>query len=307
MDLIYESYKEAVLAEAFKSKTLSNLFKKSSQVLAKTRKYNFDKQEYENNMSAELLKSLKDDVKAFFTQIDAANISEDDVLEVPVADVKKKINKKNWQAAIFTKKGLPTYFAKFFDDGTINYVSKITGAYTSGKNRSERHTLKDAVDYSDSAIVINDASKYFKIGEDKRKARFASQRDAAALQSDKEILDSNLSRYRTILAQRKAENPEVEKIQANMIKAFSDAMKAYSNFEMKPEDFKKYGDNKILKFLTSFEKEIANLVDAINDAKTKKSIAGSFYSDYGRKLAGELYDAKQWLARANKFIRTGEL
>jgi hypothetical protein len=308
MDLIYESYQEAVLTEAFKSKVLTQIYKAAANKKTVARYWDKDKADEDGMIpDKNFIDVMKQQIGSMVKQLDLANVPDNAVVVVPKEDLKKKANKKAYRNVIFTDdNNMPIYFGNFWDDGTINYVTVVGRYQLRGEADAKlSHVMADP-DVK-NAVVIIDFENYMKLGADKSKARYASKTDAVALQTEKEALEKNLDRYKTILAKRKAENPEVQKVQDNMIKAFSAAMQTYASFDMAPGDFQRYGDNKILKFLTQFEKQIAILVGAIDDAKKKETRSVYFGGDYGKKLGAELIAAKQWLAKANKFVRTGEL
>ena len=275
MDLIYESYKQSYIMEAFKSKTLSQLFKTVKSKRTKPNYWDRSAKVGEDGMMPDKDYQLrvKETLGYLMSQIDASNIPESSIEVLPVDTFRKKKNKMFYRHAIFVKDGLPLFHAIFYDDGTISNVSEVGSrshmrGYVSPK-------LKDALEESDVVIAIGNIEKYFKIGLEKNRARWASKADALALVNHATYLSNQVYRYKKQLAQNKANDNDVEGKTAAMVKLFQEFLGYMSKTPMTIADFNKYGQSESMKISKGMEGIIQRAQEVMKDVKNGFPWGGS--------------------------------
>jgi len=300
MDLIYEAYQDSVIEEGFKSSTLTKLFKNLKTKMSRTysdEEYTPDKQFYKNTIS-----SMRRFLNNSASEITDADIEE---FDDPSA-FRKKANKINYTGAIFIKDGFPVYIAEF-EDGKINYVSKLSYDYRNGNNQPN---LAEAISNSDSVIAIADFTKYVKMGSDTRNARYASRRDAAWFNTDKSVRSQNIARYTNILAAKKAEDVNLEGARRKLIAGFNDIMTTMGKMDFTADSFKQGNPvQKMLRMAGMVQKRIVDIQTVIdNVGKTREGYWDDTTGGVSAKaLEKELVAIERWTRAVEKFAETGEI
>lgn len=304
MDLIYESYKEAVLVESFKSSILTKMFKaaKNKKIVAKY--WDKDKADADGMMpDTNFMNRLTQDIGGMMKQLDLANVPDEAVIELPKDNFRKKANKKAYRYAIFTNdEYMPKYYASFYDDGNIHYVSYIGQYVRRGESDPKVSWIMEDPDVT-KAVVIADYEKYFNAGTSKNKERWMSKMDATALHSNASILNNNIDRYAKMLVDKKSKEADFPADVDKLIEAFAELSKAFSSMNFSPASFSNSGVMGALNFLKSFSERIDKIQRVVKDLEN-----GSFWRINDKKQVEVIMsNNRSWIKVANNFIENGEL
>lgn len=303
MDPIFESYKETVIIEAFKSKLLTQIFKNAANKKKVAPFWDRDKADADGMVpDRNYMNVMKQQLGSMLKQLDLANVPDDAVIIKDVEDFRKKANKKQYRSVIFTDDNyMPIYYASFYDDGTINYVNVLGSHRRRGDSEPKlSHVFVDK-DVT-KAVVIADYDKYYNAGGDKRSERWNSKIGAIALMDTADILKSNIDKYKRLLAQKKSGDVDLSSKADDVIAAMQNVLLAYSKITLDAKSFKKYGHNKILSFINNLDKQVREINNTIEN--TKSSYSWSTPSK--KQIDGIVRDSELWISVAKAYVENGE-
>jgi hypothetical protein len=304
MDLINEAYRESLIIEAFKSSLLTKIFKASANKKVKARYWDKDKADAEGYMKdANFMNRLKQDIGNMLKQLDLSNVPDNAVIELDKQEFRKKANKKQYRSVIFTDDNyLPIFYASFYDDGTINYVSTI-GEFQRRGEATPKLSWVMSDDQVTKAIVVADYEKYFNAGVSKNKERWMNKGDALALHSNADILNANINRYKKMLVDKKSKESNFPGEVGKLIDAFTEVSKAFSKMNFSPKAFENSGVSSAISFLKSFNERIDKIQRIVKDLES----GSSWRVDDKKQVDVIMANNRAWLKVANNFIENGEL
>lgn len=305
MDPIYESYQESVILEAFKSSLLTKVFKTAANKKKQAPYWDRDQADADGMMpDKNFMNRLKQDIGSMMRQLDLANVPDSAVIELPKDAFRKKANKKQYRSAIFVNDDyLPLFYASYFDDGTINYVS-IIGEFRRRGEAEPKMSWVLSDDEVTKAIVVADYEKYFNTGTGKYRDRWKSKEDAVALMDASQVLAANAERYKAALAKKKSEDLNVNKVIDDLISALKDTAVAYGKMPMTADQFARYGDNKVLNFIDGIDKQIREV------RKMLENIDDKFHTwmvPEKARVNAIIKNSEAWIRISKTFVESGEL
>lgn len=203
--------------------------------------------------------------------IDASRITDDDI-EVYTPETFKSYNRKAKGAfsyAIFLRGNLPIAIARFFSDGTINYVKEVN--YFSGSRTGETN-IKNAIENSDKIIAISNEYR-----------NNIKQRQPYYEKSDDVIRRENKDRHDSILSQRRKERYK-ESVKNDIETLFNSIKEDLSPYKEKLMSIDVFDDGDIAKAFVELKRHFHLVKEALNEYLTSNYKSDSNLKDLVKNL-----------------------